>query len=490
MSFHWTEEDLAQLQEHSLAQERIEKQLERFKRGAESVLLTAPCTLANGIFRLSQDEVKGYADQFMRQTRFSTVKFVPASGAASRMFKHLFDGNPANKLYQEFLLRIAEFPFYNELKHRLAEDGFEIDALRAANKHSTIVSYLLESPGLGFAHLPKGAIPFHFTKGKAFTPFKEHVNEGVDYSITDQKVKLHYTIGDAFGKELEDSLHSFAKHVGNENGCEIQLDFSKQYPETDTIAVDMANVPFRNEHGQLVFRPGGHGALLSNLQSLKEDIVFIKNIDNVLPSSKRTEHNLYKRALAGYLTELIGKRNALLKQLNHGIDALKAEAIEFVNLFSFQPAEDFSLEELRALVNRPIRVAGMVQNQGEPGGGPFWVEGADGNIQRQIVEKAQIDLSNPEQAEIVSNSTHFNPVDLVCHFKNENGEKYNLEDFSDPNQSFITEKFMNGESLKALEHPGLWNGGMAKWLTVFIEVPLATFAPVKTVNDLLREAHR
>lgn len=489
MSFHWTEEDLAQLQDHSLAQERIEEQLERFKRGAEPVLLTAPCTPSNGILRLTQDEVKGYADQFIRQTRYSTVKFVPASGAASRMFKHLFERDSANKLYQEFLLRVAEFPFYLELKRKLAEDGFEIDSL-AANEQTTIISYLLESPGLGFAHLPKGAIPFHFTQGKSLTPFEEHVNEAIDYSVSNQKVKLHYTIGDAFGKELEDSLRSFAKQVSEENGCAIQLDFSKQYPETDTIAVDMANVPFRNEVGELVFRPGGHGALLSNLQSLDDDVIFVKNIDNVLPSNKRAEHNLYKRALAGYLSEIIRKRNALLKRLEHGIDAMKAEAIEFVNLFSFQPVKNLSPEMLRELLDRPIRVAGMVQNQGEPGGGPFWVEGADGNIQRQIIEKAQIDLSNPDQASIVGNSTHFNPVDLVCHFKNENGEKYNLEDFSDPSQAFITEKSMNGESLKALEHPGLWNGGMANWLTVFVEVPLGTFAPVKTVNDLLREAHR
>lgn len=490
MGIYWNEEDLEQFAEQCQAQELVELQLARFRNGVEPVHLIDACIPSNGILTLSKFEVEKYAMKYANETRFSRIKFVPASGAASRMFKHLFDHDSENELYQEFIHRVSEFPFFMQLKNHLEQKGEDIDLLREKGEWKFVVDTLLGPTGLHFASLPKGAIPFHFTNRSSIIPFEEHVLEALAYAHSSEDARVHYTVGDLFSQQLEDSLRSFAKQEGAFNQRKVKLGFSKQYPETDTIAVDAENNPFRNDEGRLVFRPGGHGALLANLQAIEEDVVFIKNIDNVLPSDKRVEHDLYKKAIAGYLIWLVDQRNALMKELDQRKVGAAEAVVLFLNQFSFSPLKNLSFDDLRAALDAPIRIAGMVRNQGEPGGGPFWVKSADGSVKKQIIEKAQIDLQNTRQAEILNKSTHFNPVDLVCHFKNEKGERYDLQRYSDLNQAFISTKFMNGRSLKALEHPGLWNGSMAKWLTVFIEVPLATFAPVKTVNDLLREAHR
>lgn len=490
MGIYWNEKDLEQLAEQSQAQALVEVQLARFRNGVESVHLIDACTPGNGILTLSKSEVEEYAMQYVNETRFSRIKFVPASGAASRMFKHLFDHDSESELYQEFIHRISEFPFFMQLKNHLEQKGEDLDQLREKGEWRLLIEELLGPSGLHFANLPKGAIPFHCTKRASITPFEEHVLEALSYAYSSEETRLHYTVGDLFSPQLEQSLRSFAEQEGALNNRNVKLGFSKQYPETDTIAVDAENRPFRNDEGRMVFRPGGHGALLSNLQAIEEDIVFIKNIDNVLPANKRDEHDVYKRALAGYLIGLVDQRNTLIAELDQRKEGADEAAVLFLNQFSFNPIKNSSFNDLREALDAPIRIAGMVRNEGEPGGGPFWAKSADGSVKKQIIEKAQIDLQNPQQAEILNRSTHFNPVDLVCYFKNEQGERFDLQRYSDPNQAFISTKFMNARPLKALEHPGLWNGAMAKWLTVFIEVPLGTFAPVKAVNDLLREAHK
>lgn len=476
---NWTEDDLNQLQQLSQKKELVEQQIARFKRGVESVVLVSPCTPKNGIELLDPSSEEAFTNVFNSNNKYSVSKFVPASGAASRMFNHLFEQDPTNYLYTEFVQKIEAFAFYADLKKTAGEKELTPEMM---------VKLLLTEEGLNFAQLPKGAIPFHASRSRPYTAFEEHVKEALAYASFNGQARLHFTVGELFTDELRDSLLQFAQEVSGSST--LKISFSTQFPSTDTIAVTHDNIPFRTEEGTLLFRPGGHGSLLVNLQLIDEDIIFIKNIDNVVPEAKRSISDRYKRVLGGYLMDLVSKRNGVLKALRSGDVGAVASAKSFLSAFVQAQTLPTSSNELINLLDAPMRVAGMVRNEGEPGGGPFWVEDVHGYLRPQIVEKAQIDMDDLSQRYLVDQSTHFNPVDIVCHTKDEKGKKYNLSEFVDEDQAFITEKTVNGMPVKALEHPGLWNGSMSQWLTIFVEVPLATFAPVKTVNDLLRERHQ
>ncbi len=508
--------DLAQIKDYGIPLGNIQKQLDIFQKGIPKMKLVEPATLGNGIIKLSQSNFIQKADFFdSHKSKFKLLKFVPASGAASRMFKFLsvflndFDvENETINAYinrkkddklMVFIVGMDKFPFFNSVYSKLKEEIDDFDSLSRDYKNYYFVKFMLSSDYFDFANKPKGILPFHKYATTIATPIEEHLYECGYYSSSNHNSFLHFTVSESHQSQFEQIIDSVKGNVENETDTTIQVSYSYQDKSTDTIAVDENNSPFRKSDGRLLFRPGGHGALIGNLNKLDADVIFIKNIDNVILHNNENIA-LYKKALAGVLVELqrqifdylllidsgvispeqIIEIKAFLKdkinfEVNHGFDNLGTEA---------------KIIRLHQVLNRPIRVCGMVKNEGEPGGGPFWVINADNEVSLQIVESSQVDLTNPEQAKIFDDSSHFNPVDLVCGTKNYKNEKFDLTKFVDPDSGFIVEKTFEGRDIKAYELPGLWNGAMANWLTVFVEVPLITFNPVKTVNDLLKEAHQ
>jgi len=440
------------------------------------------------------------------QSDATILKFVPASGAASRMFKDLFEfiekeGNePENAFEKKFFYDIRKFAFYEELNDVcLTNNQLSIDELIASKQYKPIVENLLLDKGLNYGALPKGLLRFHsYSDGKR-TPMQEHLVEGALYAANkSNKVNIHFTVSkehrSLFEKHFNESIAAFEKSFG----VNYQVSFSEQKPSTDTIAADENNEPFRDK-GELVFRPGGHGALIANLNDLNGDVIFIKNIDNVVPDSLKDITVTYKKVIAGTLVSLQQQSFAYLTELENGSvsDAKLAEIAQFCEEKlnnQYAGFNTLSVEDKKAYLfgklNRPIRVCGMVKNVGEPGGGPFLTVNTDGTVSPQILESSQIDLNNPADKQKMEQSTHFNPVDLVCGVKNYLGEKFDLVKYVDKNTGFISLKSKNGKELKALELPGLWNGAMSDWNTIFVEVPIETFNPVKTVNDLLRPQHQ
>ena len=488
----------------------VEEQLGHFRNGFPFIQLDSPATAGNGIIQLSEQEVEKYARLYeKRLDRIDVVKFVPASGAATRMFKELFtyseksegledEGNLLGTFPNlvDLLGDIDRLPFINDLKEELGAAGQIPDEMVMQNRAREIVKKILFTPGLGYGELPKGLISFHTYPDRSRTAFEEHLVEGAQYATTvNSEVRLHFTVSPEhiglFKDKLEEvrGIYEAIFHV------KYRIEFSIQQPSTDTIAVDMNNHPFRDEDGHIVFRPGGHGALLENLNSLEEDLVFIKNIDNVAPDRLKGVAIRYKKALAGLLIDFQDRVFRALRDLKGDIPGKRLEEIcELVgsNLCKMEKrVETSSVErlksDLKVILDRPIRIAGMVRNEGEPGGGPFWVRQTDGRIDLQIVEASQI---SPDQAGLLKQSTHFNPVDLVCAVKDFNGNSFDLLKFRDPKTGFITEKSVSGKPIRAQELPGLWNGSMAGWNTLFVEVPIDTFTPVKTIYDLLREEHQ
>lgn len=513
----FTEEDCRQIREKGLTPEDVLSQIDAFKKGFPFLILDRPCTLSDGITALSGDDLANYPAIYDKaQGAGRAMKFVPSSGAASRMFKVFLAadraegeilrsevasraerGDAESRSLLRFMEGIENFAFYAELKSVMARDGLNIEERISAGKFKDILQYLLTEKGLGLADLPKGLIPFHRYADHARTPFEEHLVEAKVY-VRDRRgrARVHFTLS----PEHEEDVRRHLQRVGQayeEPGVHFDVSFSFQHPSSDTIAVDMENRPFRDEQGRLVFRPGGHGALLANLNNLDGDIVFVKNIDNVAPDSRKQEATLYKRALGGFLVLMQDRVFSHLEKLTSGDcdDMQLGEAASFArNHFSVLLPEDMPRKKKTALLvsklNRPLRVCGMVKNEGEPGGGPFWVRRKDGTLSRHIVESSQVDMSSPEQRNIWNSSTHFNPVDLVCGVKDFGGKPFDLKKFVDPETAFISTKSMGGRELKALELPGLWNGAMAGWNTIFVEVPLFTFSPVKTLLDLLRTEHQ
>lgn len=483
----------------------VQLQLESFKQGFPFLSLVGPATPARGIQVWEKTQVQYYQSCFQRKAaELDIVKFVPASGAASRMFKDLFsfletDGDLAkNGFTQKFIENLQQFAFYQDLDVALQKEGESIASLLEKKAYKKLVAALLTETGLNYGNLPKGLLKFHAYADSNRCPAEEHLIEGIQYGVgRNKQVQIHFTVSPEHEEGFVKEINQHLPKLQEQTGLAFTLSYSHQKKSTDTIAVDEANEPFLEEDGSLLFRPAGHGALLENLNEVAADLIFIKNIDNVVPDRLKPVTKSYKMALAGLLLEVQAQVFKALKALEEisSQSVSKAKEVYVSDLGGIIPPrlQNASLSEqaafFRAKLNRPIRVCGMVKNTGEPGGGPFWVQEKDGTQSLQILETAQIDLNNTESKRHFLASTHFNPVDLVCATRDYRGQAFDLLQFRDMNTGFITEKSKSGKVLKALELPGLWNGAMAHWNTLFVEVPLITFNPVKTINDLLREEH-
>lgn len=504
----FTTQDQELLAKKGISEEKIAEQLKCFATGFPYLKLYAAASVENGILSADAEEQKKYLEAWETYTKTgkTVLKFVPASGAASRMFKNMFEflgadyDAPKTDFEKKFFSRIADFAFYDDLNAAVkASTGGDIPAAIEAGNYKAVVAALLESAGLNYGQLPKGLLKFHKYEDGSRTPVEEHLVEGALYAAgRDGKVNVHFTVSpehrELFQKLVTEKANAYAKKYG----VEYCISFSEQKPSTDTIAADMDNNPFRSD-GKLLFRPGGHGALIENLNDLDADVIFIKNIDNVVPDKLKGETVLYKKLIAGVLVSLQQQAFAYLQLLESGkyTHDQVIEILQFLQkkLHCKNP-ETKNLEDaelviyLKNKLNRPMRVCGMVKNVGEPGGGPFLAYNSDGTISLQILESSQIDMKDPAKKEMFEKGTHFNPVDLVCAVRDYKGGKFDLTKYVDKATGFISFKSKNGKDLKALELPGLWNGAMSDWNTIFVEVPLGTFNPVKTVNDLLREQHQ
>ena len=515
----FSEKDLEQIKAKGISQTKLAEQIKNFEEGFPFLELKKVATIGDGILKFDEKEIDDYVKMYESEmSKHQIYKFVPASGAASRMFKSLFsfmekyDGSDEAIKYFEgdtsfgsvftFFKNIKQFAFYGSLKSVIAESGTNIDELIYQEEYGQVLRYLLTTTGLNYGGLPKGLLEFHNYKTVTRTPLEEHLVEGANYcKDKDGKVDIHFTVSPEHKALFREKVLTAGQPLSDEYKSEFKAYFSEQQAYTDTIAVDLENHPFRNVDGSILFRPAGHGALLENLNTIDADIVFIKNIDNVVPDNLKVSTYRYKKLLAGvllkYQKRLFDYANKLKKADNISeklIDEIsnflqKELCNEFTSEFTkmdFRGKIDFLNQKL----NRPIRVCGMVKNEGEPGGGPFWSRNSDGNYSLQIVESSQIDTSDEEQRNILQKSSHFNPVDLVCGIKNVDGEKFDLTDYRDARTGFVTMKSKDGRELKAQELPGLWNGAMADWNTIFVEVDIETFNPVKIVNDLLRPQHQ
>lgn len=505
-----TQEDKALLAKKGISEEQIAAQLACFEKGFPFLKLEAAASIGNGIVATSDSERDVYIkawEAYKNEGGHVVTKFVPASGAASRMFKNLFEflgadyDEPTTDFEKKFFSQIEHFAFYADLNEACRRNaGKDIAGLLAGKDYKAVVANLLEAAGLNYGALPKGLLKFHKYEDGARTPLEEHLVEGALYAAgADGKVNVHFTVSPEHRSLFEQLVGEKAAKYAEKYGVEYHVSFSEQKPSTDTIAADMDNRPFRDDKGHLVFRPGGHGALIENLNDLDSDIVFVKNIDNVVPDRLKADTVTYKQVLAGVLVTLQKKAFDYLRLIDSGQYTHEQieEMIRFVQQELYCRKHDIKdLEDgdlilyLKSKLNRPMRVCGMVKNVGEPGGGPFLAYNADGTVSLQILESSQIDMKDPEKKAMFEKGTHFNPVDLVCAIRDYQGRKFDLLRYVDPATGFISYKSKNGKDLKALELPGLWNGSMSDWNTVFVEVPLSTFNPVKTVNDLLREQHQ
>ncbi|NLD38861.1 MAG: DUF4301 family protein [Desulfatiglans sp.] len=508
--------DLSQISAHGMTPEKVMSQINIFKKGIPFTKILRPCTINDGITALNDNQIDDYIrifDEAQKQGR--CMKFVPASGAASRMFKYMLEVYNEIKIMDvpvsissddkykpliAFTHDLDRYAFYDDLKKIMKERGNDIDTAVKDQNISRILDCLLSEQGINLSNMPKGLIPFHRYDTHSRTPFEEHLVEAFNYTADRTgRVKIHFTISPEHETRVRGYIDSVLGLYERE-GALYEIAYSCQMPHTDTIAVDMDNVQFRDENGALVFRPGGHGALIENLSDLEGDIIFIKNIDNVSHDRFKDITYKYKKAIGGFLIELQDKIFGYLKTLIED----KPDEQYIKSLFTFiqeslcitpdngltESPVSIQREYLISILNRPLRVCGMVKNEGEPGGGPFWVTKAGKGSSIQIVESSQIDLDKSDQKQAFKSATHFNPVDLVCGLRDYCGNPYNLREYVDNDAGFISIKSQNGRDLKALELPGLWNGSMAFWNTVFIEVPAATFSPVKTVFDLVKDEHQ
>jgi hypothetical protein len=514
------EQDIKQINARGIKPEGVKSQIETLQKGFPFAKLERPCIVGDGIQSIQKSDFQRLINKYLQAASYGrAMKFVPASGAASRMFKLLLSynnryneidekyisaeadkGDSEGRTVLQFMREIKRFAFYDDLKSVMAKEWLDIEVLISEGQYKRILEYMLNPNGLNYADFPKGLINFHRYPNSSRTPFEEHLVEGAAYVLDKNRIaRVHFTVPAEHEERIKEHIEELKTYYES-SAIRYEITLSTQKPSTDTIAVDLDNKPFRDKDGRLVFRPAGHGALLENLNDLRADIVFIKNIDNVVPDRLKHETHIYKKALGGYLVELQEEIFGYLQmQSRNDVDEqLLKQMFDFARCeLSITPPEAIkkaSREEkikfLFSKLNRPLRVCGMVKNEGEPGGGPFWVKHVDNTFSLQIVESSQVDMKSTEQSAIWESSTHFNPVDLVCGVRDYQGSPFDLSNFSDPDTGFISIKSMDGKELKALELPGLWNGAMAKWNTVFIEVPIITFNPVKTVLDLLREEHQ
>lgn len=510
-----TQSDIEQIEAHGLSVDDVQTQYMNFITGFPYVQLSEAATVGNGILRLSEKEKEDAILHYKQNKhKHSLLKFVPSSGAATRMFKDLFE---FSGLYMGLDYTLKEFPeakktidnlpkfaFYEDLKQRFAAYSVSLEEYLERNDYTTIVNYILTEIGLNYGKLPKALILFHKYKDSKERKYRyaieEHFVEAANYcTMENNHVNIHFTISIEHKQEFEKVIKEIKPHYEEAFGVKYDISFSVQKQSTDTIALRSDNTLAYDKEGKIIFRPSGHGALIENLNDIKGDIIFIKNIDNVAHDRIKSSTYQYKNLIAGILLQTQEKVFSSLSALEKG-SLTSQEVVDIIELtnslgigLSTQEREKVKdnnvLRLLYDKLNRPIRVCAMVKNEGEPGGGPFWIE-RDGIRSLQIVEKAQVDLLDENQKEIFSKATHFNPVDLVCGVRDFRGNNFNLNNYIDQTTGFISTKSNNGEMIKAQEKPGLWNGAMADWITLFVEVPLETFTPVKTINDLLRDEHQ
>ena len=502
-----TQGEIEQLKAKRITIEEFEKQLLCFQNGFPLIEIVKSATTEDGIVCFTAKEksenIAKWKEFQSDPNNAPAMKFVPASGAASRMFKDLYEykasGEENNFIYT-FFNSIKKFPFYSLLQDKCIEnEGLSVEELVKQGRGKDVVSNLLDKKGLNYGSYPKGVLPFHAYAYDLRTPFGEHLAESAMYTRSaNDEVKIHFTVSQEHMGLFQDLVEKRSEPYKKANTIKkLDISFSVQDESTDTIAVDMNNNPIKSDDGHFLFRPGGHGSLLKNLNSLDADIIFIKNIDNVVPDMQKKIVIEETMALGGYFLKIRNQVWAYLTLLKEGVDddLLLNQIVSFCDKYLFiknipSLKGKYLAEYLRKKLNRPIRVCGMVRNLGEPGGGPYYCKNQDGTESLQILERNQISDTQPAHVAALKKSTHFNPVNMVCGLNDFEGKKFNLNDFVDPNTAFISTKSKNGISLKALEHPGLWNGSMSDWITIFVEMDAETFNPVKTVNDLLRPMHQ
>ncbi len=503
-----TKSDIEMLQAKGISEEKLAEELQMLANGFPFLKIEVPATPGNGIFVLNEQLEEQSANLWNEylDKGGKVLKMVPASGAASRMFKDLFSfvngkkEKPDNDFMKKFFEEIEDFAFFPVLNAMCMKlYGLSIQSLIKEKRYKDIVKALIDKEGMNYGQLPKALLRFHKVPGTSRTAIEEHLAEGAQYAAgKDGKVHVHFTVSEEHMQLVEEKFEESTGKLQHEYDVTFDLTTSVQKPSTDTVAANLDGTPYR-ENGALFFRPGGHGALIENLNDLDADVIFIKNIDNVVPDARREDTIKYKKIIGGVLVGVKQKADNYCKVLSKGIpsDDVLAEMLEFLHkvlcITHDNTAEMDSAakaEYIYSKLNRPMRVCGMVKNEGEPGGGPFLAYNPDGTVSPQILESTQIDPDNKEAKKMLKESTHFNPVDLVVSTKDWEGKKFNLPDYVDKATGFISLKSREGVEIKALELPGLWNGAMSDWNTILVEVPVSTFNPVKTVNDLLRPSHQ
>lgn len=471
----FSQTDIQQIQEHGLSIDIINQQLSDFQTGFPYANIISPAIIGNGVLPMLDNKYAEFYDA--HKDNYKIVKFVPASGAATRMFKDLFEflsTGEINKTTQTVLDNIEQFAFYDDLRKLLPDNPSAHD----------IIECLVTERGLNYGNMPKALLKTHKYTDSNRTALAEHLIEGAQYASANGMVRIHFTVSPEHQSGFSDTLAQIIPEYENTFGVKYNVTMSTQKPQTDTIAVNLDNTPFRNDDGTLLFRPAGHGALIENLNDIDADIIYIKNIDNVCPDDARASTILHKKLLAGMAIEMQQQIFNYMHALDNDTANINEIRTFINNKLGIKITET---TDVRTILNRPLRVCGIIKNTGEPGGGPFWVGTSDGTVGLQIVEPGQI---APENMHILKNGEFFSPTDLICMPYDYMGKKFNLIDFVDPCAGFISEKSKNGRPLRAMERPGLWNGAMANWNTVFVETPLDTFTPIKVVTDLIKPTHQ
>ncbi|MBW3671987.1 MAG: DUF4301 family protein [Acidobacteria bacterium] len=497
----WREDDLQELERRGIAVEEAERQLKLLRKPSNSVNLERPAVAGDGITVIPESEISGLIDEADETAGKGRVqKFVPASGAATRMFAELMpaleDGQSLSGSPERFFQELENFPFADQLRRLSYEQGVSLGPDMDERETRLALRLLLTDEGLGYSDLAKGLIPFHRYPDEVRTAFEEQVREGILFASDGEDARFHFTVPQSDLGRFSVEEKRVARAVRDRDGVRCRVVFSVQHPSTDTVAMTSDGEPFRTDEGDLLLRPGGHGSLLRNLIELGGDVVFVKNIDNVRPQHVHRDVARWYKVLIGHLVSLEERVRNALRAMEDGDPTAVTRAAAFAEQAFARPfngdrigSESMKRHTIDAL-RRPIRVCAVVRNEGEPGGAPFWVRETSGRDSLQIVESSQVDMANPKQKKIFGSSTHFNPVAIACSVRDPAGKPYDLRSFVDPEAAFVAQKTHQGRELRALEHPGLWNGGMAGWNSVFVEVPAFTFAPVKTVFDLLRDEHR
>ncbi|MBO4581172.1 MAG: DUF4301 family protein [Bacteroidales bacterium] len=503
----FTEQDYAAIKAHQIDTTSLNNQCSMVLCDCPRVKLVSPIFPYDGLYVVNESSIKRILNAYAKNVGDKKiVKFVPASGAATRMFKDIYvylQGETVPKSVQEVIDNLDKFAFYPALRQCLQDHGLDIDAKETEDRniYKRIFTYLLEKEGLNYAHLPKGLLEFHaYPHQEVRTAVEEHLVEAALYAVSNDKVAhVHFTISPEHEQLFKNFVDQKKEKYEQMLNVTYDITYSFQHPSTDTLAFDEDNKPFRDENGNLVFRPGGHGSLIKNLNDIDADIIFIKNIDNVTLDMYKGDTVKYKKVLLSVLLDLqksVAFCMRILNSSNPSFEALKACEFMVTRRFYivlphyyYEMDNPNKIQYLYRLLNKPIRVCGVVKQEGEPGGGPFWTEDNNGVRSLQIVETSEMNFEDSTQQSVMMRSSYFNPVDIVCSIKNYKGEKFRLSDFVDYQRYFVSSKSVNGKTIKAIENPGLWNGAMSNWLTVFVATPLSTFSPVKTINDLLRKEH-